>query len=77
AGYRFYWGSAPGDYMNQIDAVTNTVLLDFNALPLPMYAVLTSIDIDGRESTYSTPIDFIKKSYALKAPTNFRELLES
>lgn len=69
--YRIYHGSTPGDYQKQISIAGNTLYtdLDFSQLQLPMYAVMTTVDNDGRESTYSEEIQFVKKIFAPKPPT--------
>ena len=69
--YRIYWGAVSGDYMNQIDVAGNTLYtdLDFNVLPLPLYLVMTAVDNDGRESTYSEEINFTQLIYPPSPPT--------
>ena len=56
SGYRIYYGTTTGDYPNQVDindsTVVETVIED---IPSGTYFVVaTTIDIDGRESVYST-----------------------
>jgi len=60
AGYRIYYGAAQGDYQYQIeinDAYDNDV--DSNDLGLSTgtyYAVITTVDVDGRESAFSEEV---------------------
>ena len=60
AGYRIYFGDTRGDYPNQIeinDAYDND--FDINDMNLPAgtyYAVVTTVDSDGRESAYSDEV---------------------
>lgn len=60
AGYRVYYGNSQGDYPNRIeigDAYDNDV--DTNDLNLPAgtyYAVITTLDTDGRESAFSDEV---------------------
>jgi hypothetical protein len=54
AGFRIYYGTTPGDYQQTIDV--NDAYIDEIALDVPAgtyYLVMTTIDVDGRESTYS------------------------
>ena len=56
AGFRVYYGTKPGVYSNTIDikdhTTTQTTLAD---LPSgTYYIVVTAVDTDGRESSYST-----------------------
>jgi len=56
--YRIYWGTTPGNYINQIDidgAVDSySDITEFP--PNIIYLVLTTIDTDGRESMYSSEL---------------------
>ena len=60
AAYRIYYGDTQGDYQNQYeitDAYDND--LDPAELGLPAgvyYVVITTVDSDGRESTYSEEV---------------------
>jgi fibronectin type 3 domain-containing protein len=60
AGYRIYYGSSQGDYPNQIDindAYDNDVdTADLNLPAGTYYAVVTTIDTDGRESAFSEEV---------------------
>lgn len=54
AGFRIYYGTAPGDYLQTIDV--NDAYIDEITLDVPAgtyYLVITTVDVDGRESTYS------------------------
>ena len=57
-GYRIYYGDSAGSYPNRVDitdgsAVTATI----NNIPSSTYyLVMSTYDIDGRESTYSSEI---------------------
>jgi hypothetical protein len=53
-GFRIYYGTTPGDYLLTIavsDAYIDEIALDVPAGTY--YLVITSIDVDVRESTYS------------------------
>ena len=54
AGYRIYYGTAPGDYQYELeisDAYNDVV--DISLLQGTYYAVITTVDVDGRESVFS------------------------
>jgi len=54
-GYRIYYGTATGNYDNTLD-VTDGSVRSFVVSNLPLgiyYFVLTTLDLNGRESTYS------------------------
>ena len=74
--YRIYWGTAQGDYQNEISVAGNTLYtdLDFNVLPLPLYLVMTAVDNDGRESMYSSESVFDRLVYPPKPPTGLTVL---
>jgi len=58
AGYRIYYGTAPGDYQTQI-TVNDPYATSFTIgglAPATYYFVMTTIDTDGRESLYSSEI---------------------
>lgn len=69
--YNIYYGDAPGNYASVMDVAGNTLYkdLDFSVIPLPMHAVLTTVDNEGRESAYSEEIQFVKKIFAPNPPT--------
>ena len=58
AGYRVYYGVTSGDYSDTIDINDHTAtqaVLD--GLPSGTYFVaVTTVDVDGRESTYSAEV---------------------
>jgi hypothetical protein len=57
AGYRIYYGTAPGDYQYEIeinDAYNDVV--DISLLQGTYYAVITTVDVDGRESVFSEEV---------------------
>jgi fibronectin type 3 domain-containing protein len=58
AGFRIYYGVTSGDYSNAIDIDDHTAtqaVLD--GLPSGTYFVaVTTVDVDGRESTYSAEV---------------------
>jgi hypothetical protein len=58
AGYRIYYGTTAGDYQNQIDINDHTVgQTQLSDLPVgTYYVVMTTIDTEGRESTYSSEV---------------------
>ena len=60
AGYRIYYGTMPGDYQDQIeinDAYDNDAAAeDFGVSPGTYYAVITTVDTDGRESAFSEEV---------------------
>ncbi len=58
SGYRIYYGTTQGTYTEQIDVNDGNVdqaTLD-NLTSGTYYLVLTTVDIDGRESTYSDEV---------------------
>jgi len=69
--YRIYWGATSGDYQNTIEVAGNTLYheFDFATQPLPMYLVMTTVDLDGRESVYSAEVSYTQKIYNPKPPT--------
>ena len=57
-GYRIYYGAESGNYQQQIDindSSADQVQLD-NLSSGVYYAVMTTIDVDGRESSYSQEV---------------------
>ena len=57
SGYRIYYGSTAGDYQNQIDIDSGSNSAQVSAIPSgTYYAVVTAIDVDGRESLYSDEV---------------------
>lgn len=57
AGYRIYYGTAPGDYQYDIeinDAYNDAA--DISLLQGTYYAVITTVDVDGRESVFSEEV---------------------
>ena len=57
SGYRIYYGTTQGYYPNQIDvngAYTNDT--EISLVPGTYYAVVTTVDTDGLESTYSEEV---------------------
>ncbi len=58
AGYRIYYGSEPGDYQSQIniDDTSADGAQATNLVSGTYYVVMTTIDTDGRESSYSTEV---------------------
>lgn len=58
AGYRIYYGSAPGIYPNQVNINDGSVVQKTmnNMSPGTYYFVLTTIDMDGRESAFSSMV---------------------
>jgi len=59
AGYRIYYGTETGNYSQSIevnDAYTDAITLDEINMAGTYYIVITTVDTDGRESTYSEEI---------------------
>jgi hypothetical protein len=57
SGYRIYYGTAPGDYQNQVDIDSGSNSAQISAIPSgTYYVVVTAIDMDGRESLYSREV---------------------
>ena len=57
SGYRIYYGTAAGDYQDQIDIDSGSNSTQISALPSgTYYAVVTAVDVDGRESLYSAEV---------------------
>ncbi len=58
AGYRIYYGTEPGNYPNRIDVNDSSAdqaeIPDLE--PASYYVVVTTIDVDGRESSYSQEV---------------------
>lgn len=58
AGYRIYYGTGSGDYTNQIDvddgSAVQAQVMDISAGTY--YVVVTAVDTDGRESSYSSEV---------------------
>ncbi len=57
AGYRIYYGTAPGDYQYELeisDAYNDVI--DISLLQGTYYAVITTVDVDGRESVFSEEV---------------------
>ena len=58
AGYRIYYGTESGNYQSQID-VNDGSAVDAQISGLPSgkyYIALTTVDVDGRESAYSSEV---------------------
>jgi hypothetical protein len=58
AGYRIYYGVEPGNYQSQIDVSDGSaVQAQISGISRgTYYIVLTTIDVDGRESAYSPEV---------------------
>jgi hypothetical protein len=58
AGYRLYYGTSAGDYPNRIEIADGAATsVDVNEIPVgTYYFVMTTYDMDGRESSYSDEI---------------------
>lgn len=58
AGYRVYYGSSMGSYPNQIDIMDGSaVQANLSSLfPGLYYFVVTTLDTDGRESSFSDEV---------------------
>ena len=57
AGYRIYYGTAPGDYQYEIEVNdAYNAEADISLLPGNYYAVITTVDVDGRESMFSEEV---------------------
>jgi len=58
AGYRIYYGDTEGDYSNEVDVSDgDTMQVTLRDLPAgTYYIVLTTLDMDGRESIHSESI---------------------
>ena len=57
SGYRIYYGTASGDYENQVDVDSSSNSAQVSAIPSgTYYAVVTAVDVDGRESLYSSEV---------------------
>ena len=58
AGYRIYYGVEPGNYQSQIDVNDGSaVQAQVSGISRgAYYVVLTTIDVDGRESAYSSEV---------------------
>lgn len=57
SGYRIYYGAASGDYQNQVDIDSGSNSAQISAIPSgTYYAVVTAVDVDGRESLYSSEV---------------------
>ncbi len=57
AGYRVYYGTASGEYTQQLDV--NDAYIDEVALDVvagTYYMVITTVDVDGRESAFSNEV---------------------
>ncbi len=58
AGYRIYYGTATGSYQNQY-YVSDSIAVQAQITGVPLgtyYLVMTTIDTDGRESSYSPEV---------------------
>lgn len=74
AGFRIYCGTTPGDYPDMVylpgatlpDTIWNTDSL--NRPSGSSYCVITTLDIDGRESRYSNEVTLLVESKALPKP---------
>lgn len=59
AGFRIYWGARAGDYQNTIPLNADVTSYTTEEFPLgSTFAVMTTIDTDGRESVYSPEISW-------------------
>lgn len=63
AGYRAYWGYAPGDYQASVtidDAAATSATVTPVGVPsgATIYVVLTAFDVDGNESAHSNQVFF-------------------
>ena len=58
AGFRIYYGASSGDYSNTIDINDHTATQAVLAgLPSGTYFIaVTTVDVDGRESSYSAEV---------------------
>ena len=58
AGYRVYYGTSQGNYTNEVDvAGANTMQVTLSSLETgTYYIVVTTYDMDGRESAFSQVI---------------------
>jgi hypothetical protein len=57
AGYRFHWGTTPGEYTNSV-AVDNPGLSSYvieNLAPGTYEFVVTAVNSEGAESSFSEP----------------------
>lgn len=74
--YNIYYGTESGQYNNTMEVAGNTLYqdIDFDVIQLPFYAVMTTVDNDGRESVYSDEVAFVAKVYAPKPPTGLTAL---
>lgn len=56
AGFRIYFGTESGGYSNTIDIDSDETQVIFDGVPSGVYyVVMTTIDSDGLESTFSAP----------------------
>jgi fibronectin type 3 domain-containing protein len=60
AGYRIYFGDSQGSYMHQFE-INNAYDSDVSSAELQLssgvyYAVVTTVDTDGRESAFSQEV---------------------
>ena len=58
AGYRIYYGTEPGNYPNRIDINDGSAdQAEIPGLqPASYYVVVTTVDVDGRESSFSQEV---------------------
>lgn len=59
AGYRIYYGTSVGEYSNPInilDGAATAAELDSLSLSGSYYIVITTVDLDGRESRFSQEV---------------------
>ena len=55
--YRIYYGTSTGDYQNQVNVDTTSNTIQVPQLPTgTYYAVVTAVDVEGRESLYSSEV---------------------
>ena len=61
AGFRIYYGAKSGDYSNTVNIDDHTATQAVLAgLPSGTYfVVVTAVDVDGRESTYSDEVEVV------------------
>ncbi len=56
SAYRIYYGTASGDYPDEVEVKVGSNNVDIPQIPVgTYYVVVTAVDTDGRESRYSSP----------------------
>lgn len=69
--YNLYYGNGSGDYIHDVQVPASNLYYEFdfkNAMQLPLYVVMTTVDTEGRESVFSEEVSFVKKTYNPKPP---------